>query len=436
MKNYLLPAYFHLIVILFLIQSPMFVHAQDAFITVNETQFIKDQEPYYFLGTNFWYGMHLAAAAPIGNRDRLIRELDLLDSLGINNLRIMAASEGPDTEPWRVLPSLQPGPGEYNELLLEGLDYLLVEMGKRGMKAVVCLNNFWPWSGGMAQYLAWSEENNIPYPPPAEGGSWAKYQLYTGRFYDSEVAMTAFDAHVQKIVTRVNSISQLSYAEDPTIMSWQLANEPRGFLHRKAFLKWIDRSARLIRSLDPNHLISLGSEGYTNTKLSGTHFIKAHKHDLIDYVTFHLWIQNWGWYDPEKHPETIDGAYDKARTYLQRHVKKGKKLKKPMVLEEFGVARDLGDHNPTAPTSVRDKYYEFIFELLYQYSREGKSVSGANFWAWGGFGRPRSPKTIWKKGDDFIGDPPHEYQGWYSVYDQDKSTLAVIQEYTEKFNSL
>ncbi len=51
-------------------------------------------------------------------------------------------------------------------------------------------------------------------------------------------------------------------------------------------------------------------------------------------------------------------------------------------------------------------------------------------------GRPREPEAIWHTGDDFTGDPPHEHQGWYSVYDTDSTTLEIIGQYTRKFNSL
>ena len=33
-------------------------------------------------------------------------------------------------------------------------------------------------------------------------------------------------------------------------------------------------------------------------------------------------------------------------------------------------------------------------------------ISGVNFWAWAGEGRPK--REIWDKSDDWIGDPPHE----------------------------
>ena len=101
------------------------VNAPKEFITIQKGQFFKNDKPYYFLGTNFWAAMNLGIAGNEAYRARLIRELDHLQKLGVNNLRIMAASEGPDTEPWRMVPALQPALGEYNENLLLGLDFLL-----------------------------------------------------------------------------------------------------------------------------------------------------------------------------------------------------------------------------------------------------------------------------------------------------------------------
>jgi mannan endo-1,4-beta-mannosidase len=55
-------------------------------------------------------------------------------------------------------------PGVYDDNLFEGLDFLLSEMAKRDMKAVVVLSNYWTWSGGFAQYLKWAGYGDIPYP--------------------------------------------------------------------------------------------------------------------------------------------------------------------------------------------------------------------------------------------------------------------------------
>lgn len=40
-------------------------------------------------------------------------------------------------------------------MLLDGLDYFVAEMGRRGLRAVLYLGNFWEWSGGLMTYLSY-----------------------------------------------------------------------------------------------------------------------------------------------------------------------------------------------------------------------------------------------------------------------------------------
>lgn len=429
----------YLSILFFLLPGLLFAQTksemQTDFITVKNTQFLKNGTPYYFLGTNLWYGMNLGIEGDEASRERLLKELDQLQSLGVNNLRIMAASEGPDSAPWRMSPSLQPGLGTYNEKLLKGLDFLLAEMGKREMHAVVCLNNMWPWSGGFAQYINWVTGDSIPYPPPAPNGSWMKYINYSARFFKNKKALDAYYQHVEFIVNRINSISGIPYKDDPTIMSWQLANEPRAVTSGRAYRRWIKKTAALIKKLDTNHLVSIGSEGDAFIPFSRK-FKREHRIRDIDYTTMHIWIQNWSWYDPANPEKTFSSALDKAKKYIQRHTSIAEKLNKPIVLEEFGIARDNENYNPDSPVKYRDRYYTEIFKLVHQLASEGHAVAGANFWAWAGEGRPRTPKAIWKPGDDFIGDPPFEYQGWYSIYNTDTSTLKIIKDYASMMTQL
>lgn len=402
------------------------------FIKVEGTAFVKDGADYRFIGTNFWYGMNLGASDSTGNRKRLLRELDHLKKLGVSNLRIMGGSEGPDSEPYRSKPSLQPSPGQYNQAVLEGLDFLLDEMRKREMHAVVCLNNFWAWSGGMSQYRAWANGDTIPYPPPVENGSWDEFQKYSSQFYNDKSANKLFEDHIRFIIDRKNSINGLNYKDDPTIMAWQLGNEPRGYQNIEAYQSWIHRTAGFIKSLDNKHLVSLGSEGNTSSHWAGTDFTKDHQSEHIDYTTIHIWVENWGWYNPKQDKATIDSAIIKAQEYLQSHLAENQKLNKPMVIEEFGIGRDLGDHDHRASTHHRDRYFKIIFDEVYKSSTTHTGLSGCNFWAWAGEGRPETPFEYWSEGDDLIGDPPHEAQGWYSVYDSDSSTLKLIKNYAAK----
>jgi mannan endo-1,4-beta-mannosidase len=409
---------------------------ENRFVHVNGTHFTIEGKPYYFLGTNFWYGLNLGASGKDGNRSRLVRELDRLNELGIKNLRIMGGSEGPDTEPYRMLPSLQKEPGKYNENVAEGLDFLLDEMKKRDMRAVVCLNNFWNWSGGMAQYLVWSKAaDSIPYPPPHPGGSWSEYQKFASAFYSNKNAVTLFNQHIEYLIGRKNSLSRILYKDDPTIMAWELANEPRGVTNIADYKSWIEKTCGMIKGMDENHLVTVGSEGQTSSEFSGTDPEAAHAFKDVDYMTIHIWVQNWSIYDPQRADSTLPASISYANKYIDDHEEMARKLNKPLVLEEFGISRDANNHAPGSSTGIRDQYYSAIFQTIAKkIEQPGSVLAGVNFWAWAGEGRPTQPEGIWKAGDDFIGDPPHEPQGWYSVYDKDQSTIDVIKNYAAKIN--
>ncbi len=382
---------------------------QQGFVQVKDGRFELGGDVHHFVGVNFWYGMHLGMACPDGDRERLRAELDNLQALGVTNLRVMAASEGPDDQPYRVRPALMVAPGEYDQRVLDGLDYLLAEIAKRQMHAVVVLNNFWEWSGGMAQYVSWHEGTKIPYP---RDGKYAAFVAYAGRFYEIPQCQAWYRAHIAKIVTRVNPYTGRAYREEPAIFAWELANEPREYP-----MEWIEDTARYIKSLDSRHLVTTGSEGRM-----GGDFVPTHNAREIDYATVHIWPQNWRWFDPQK-PATYDDAERRAVSYLREHARQAAELGKPLVLEEFGMARDLqplGDcYDPQSPTTYRDRFFAAMFAEVLDAAKNNGTIAGSNIWAWGGSGRP---------GQGLIGDPPHEPQGWYSVFDSDASTLKLIAE--------
>lgn len=113
------------------------------FVRVEHGQFIRQGKPYYYVGANFWYGAILGSEGQGGDRERLCQELDSMKSIGIDNLRILVGSDGQRGVAAKVEPTLQVAPGVYNDTIFAGLDYLLAEMGKRDMLAVLYLNNSW-----------------------------------------------------------------------------------------------------------------------------------------------------------------------------------------------------------------------------------------------------------------------------------------------------
>jgi mannan endo-1,4-beta-mannosidase len=129
--------------------------AQSGFVRVDGTRFTVDGRTYRFAGANFWYGAYLGAPGDTGDRARLRAELDQLKAAGIDNLRVLAMSEASGFKRG-VRPAIMSAPGKYDEQLLQGLDYLLAELARRDLKAVLYLNNFWQWSGGMSHYVSWA----------------------------------------------------------------------------------------------------------------------------------------------------------------------------------------------------------------------------------------------------------------------------------------
>jgi mannan endo-1,4-beta-mannosidase len=396
----------------------MDVSASGEFVIVRNGRFLLNGRPHYFVGTNFWQGMNLAVDGPDGNRAMLLKELDRLKALGITNLRVMAASEGPDSEPYRMVPALQTSPGVYDERVLDGLDYLLDQMGKRGLKAVMVLNNNWYWSGGMAQYVSWRDKTAIPYP-----GDWNTFMTYSARFYYCQECQGWYRDHIRILINRVNPYTGKAYRDDPAIFSWELGNEPRNYP-----LDWVYDTAAYIQSLDSNHMITTGSEGALPD--GSQNFRSTHSSPDIDYATIHIWPQNWGWYSPEN-PESFYAALAYAHLYFSNAERDCAAMQKPLVLEEFGLARDyMPLHNiydPGSPTTYRDRFYREMFGQVFASMAAGGPAAGDNFWAWAGEARP---------GFAWIGDPPHETSGWYSVYDIDDSTLEVIRAHVRQVEGL
>jgi mannan endo-1,4-beta-mannosidase len=417
--------------------STFFVKKSPNFIKVQNSKLILNDKPYYFLGTNLWYGFYLGSPGETGDRERLIKELDLLESLGIRNLRILAASEKSDIKN-SLTPAIQIEPDVYDEDLLEGLDFLLDEMGKRNMQAVIFLNNYWEWSGGMAQYNAWTNGEKVADPDNPNLG-WNEFMRLSATFYTNEEGNKLFKNYIEKIINRKNTFNDLFYYEDPTIMAWQLANEPRPWGSGKQiedYYKWIDSTAKFIHSIDPNHLVSTGNEGTMGSLKSNEYYLNAHKSKYIDYLTFHLWVKNWGWYDAKNYNATFDSAKIKAVDYINQHIKLAEELEKPIVLEEFGIGRDLENHSIFSTTKARDNYYSTIYRLVYDSALAGAPIVGTNFWTWGGYGRALHDNFVWAKGDNFTGDPPQEPQGLNSVFNSDTTTLNIMKKNSELMNNL
>jgi mannan endo-1,4-beta-mannosidase len=410
------------------------VTAQSPFVKAERGQFKLDGKPYYYIGANYWYGAIIASSGSYGDRERLLRELDFMKSHGITNLRIQAGAEGPDDEPFRVTPSLQVAPGKYNPEMLDGLDFLLAEMGKRGQHAILFLNNSWDWSGGFAQYLNWNGYGAIPYPM-VKPNTWPQFMSFAGQFLNCDNCKMQFREHVRFILNHTNRYTGKKNSDDPAIMTWEIGNEPRAFstANIPALKNYIRETAALIREIDKNHLITTGTEGQWGCENSLDVFEQIHALPDIDYLTMHIWPKNWSWLDVKNIPGTLEKSIINTNKYMNDHFAVARRLCKPIVFEEFGLPRDFHGYLPTEKTNSRDSYYVNAFKQVLDHCKRNDVLAGCNFWGFAGEGRPSH--EFWVKGDNYLGDPPNEEQGLNSVFSTD-STIPIIATYNRKLNKM
>ena len=407
--------------------------AQTDFVQVKDGHFVRHGEPYYYVGTNFWYGAILGSEGQGGDRKRLCRELDKMKSLGIDNLRILVGSDGKRGVKTKVEPALQEATGVYNDTILAGLDYLLMQMEKRKMVAVLYLNNSWEWSGGYGYYL---EQAGLGQAPRPNEAGYSAFMQFVSQYASCEKAHQLFYDYVRFIIGRTNRYTHRRYVDDPAIMSWQIGNEPRAFSKEAlpAFERWLAEASSLIRSLDSNHLISIGSEGSWGCENDIACYERICADKNVDYCNIHLWPYNWSWARKEHLVEDLGVSCKNTKEYIDAHLSVCARIGKPVVMEEFGYPRDGFSFTPGSSTQGRDGYYQYVFGLVADNAEKGGYFAGCNFWGWGGYAQPKHEQ--WQVGDDYTGDPAQEAQGLNSVFVKDASTLKVVRSQVKRMKQI
>ena len=371
------------------------------FYKVQDSRITYQGQPQYYIGTNMWYASRLALEDPA----RLCSELDTLKNLGITNLRILATDEN-----------------------FEGLDKVFDELRKRGMSAVLYLNNAWEWSDD--GYISWLEKAGAGRQPHPATDGYDAYMSAMWKFASTPKAVELYQEHVSRVVSR--------YKDEPSVFSWQICNEPRPFTDdptaQEEYINYIQGTARLIKSIDSNHMVSTGNEGSRGCEDDIDLFERVHDCPEIDYLTIHIWPYNWSWVAEDNITEGLDDAISNTGNYISSHLEKAYYLDKPLVIEEFGYPRDGFEYSVSSPVTARDYYYSFVFDAVLESAKAGGRLAGCNFWAWSGYARQTPGHQFWQKGDDLAGDPFHEAQGLYGVYVSDKSTEGIISRYTKKLS--
>jgi mannan endo-1,4-beta-mannosidase len=178
---------------------------------------------------------------------------------------------------------------------------------------------------------------------------WYGLKCHHAFFLDERIK-AAYKNYARHLIERVNHIDGVPYREDPAIFAWELANEPRAKNYsaydcatgwdKTTLVRWVDEMSAFIKSLDSNHLVAVGDEGFLAT---GGHWLfeanDGVDHEAltavsaVDFGTFHVYPDNW------KTNLSI------LRRFIQENLDSARKLGKPTILEEYGVVVQRNDKN-------------------------------------------------------------------------------------------
>jgi mannan endo-1,4-beta-mannosidase len=307
-----------------------------------------DGRPFRFAGTSNYYLMYksrfmvdevLNAASAQGFRVlRMWGSLDIGDPNEAST-SIRGPSDGVYFQYWDPAA----GAPAYNDGAngLERLDYVIARAGQLGLKLVIPFVNNWNDFGGMDQYVRWRDIST-----PADQ-VW-----YHDSFYTDPVIKQWYRNWIAHVLDRTNTLTGVKYRNDPTIMTWELGNEPRclsaGAYPRspncttETLVRWADEMSTHIKRHDHNHLVSVGDEGFY-CKPNPTHWTEGCGEGVdtiaftalrnVDVMSFHMYPDYWG----------TDVAW--GVEWIKSHFEAARRLRKPAMLGEYGLL-DKSLRNP------------------------------------------------------------------------------------------
>lgn len=244
------------------------------FVSAAATYFQVRGKQTFFAGTNIFYILlRQTANDPLGfTDDGVTAYLSAQASYGVNLIRFFGNINGvgkpagygyTDTTDKAILVSIDPATllGTYDETNFQRFDLVLADASLAGTYSIVTLvngaalgNTTHPAVAGGMQWYVDQVLGNGTY------GSGGSYNL----FYSNPTVITAYKNYINTVLTRINTVNGRTYSEDPTVFSWELANEPTSTADQtgQTVAVWAAAIAAYIRTLDTNHMISTGEVGY------------------------------------------------------------------------------------------------------------------------------------------------------------------------------
>lgn len=275
----------------------------------NGQQLMLNNKPFHVIGVNDY------DLAYQNNAD-IAQTFETLHKAGVTTVRFWLFGDG-DSD------GFQPNAGSYNQVRFEQADYVFFQAAKNNIKVIPVLVNNWTDYGGKDQYLEWVGDN----PTNDETAFWTDNQI-----------KSLFQHYIMYVLSRKNMYTHITYANDPTILGWDIMNEPRS-TDQTDMNNWLVEMASFIKQRDHKHLILVGTENATvaqpvksvDTGKSSNLCANA----VIDICSIHLYL-----FDNSNNNEPIYNSYQDVTNFLQGQKEYAQQLNKPLLMEEFGIAQD------------------------------------------------------------------------------------------------
>ncbi|KAK6266441.1 hypothetical protein QUC31_017278 [Theobroma cacao] len=372
----------------------------------NGNQFVVNGQPFYVNGFNTYWLMVFAADQ--STRGKVSELFQQASSVGLTVCRTWAFNDGQ----WRAL---QKSPSVYDEEVFKALDFVVSEAKKYKIRLILSLVNNWDAYGGKAQYVKWGKAAGLNLTSDDE-------------FFSHQTLRSYYKAHVKAVLNRVNTVTNITFKDDPTIFAWELMNEPRCTSDPSGdtLQSWIAEMAVYVKSLDAKHLVEIGLEGFYGPSAParaqfnpnsyatqvGTDFVRNHQALGVDFASVHIYADSWI-------SQTISDAHLQfTKSWMEAHIEDAEKyLGMPVIFSEFGVSTKDPGYN----SSFRDTLISTVYKTLLNSTKKGGSGAGSLLW------------QLFPDGTDYMDD------GYAIVLAKSPSTSNIISLHSTRlaiFNSM
>jgi len=394
-------------------QSSLSYPPQDsAFVSRSGSALLLNDRPYYSIGVNTYYLQNIAAYEDTFHIDEVFREAK---SFGVNTIRTWGFFDYSDSNHPAVIQYL---PGRYKEHGLQALDYVIMKAREFSIRLIIPFVNNWEDYGGMNQYVRWyavlyhkyGKEPLSVNQRQVFGTEGRMYQFYVTNtlthddFYTQEDIKQWYKDYITMLMNRINSFTGIKYKDEPAILAWELANEPRSSDRSGMIVTdWLNEMSTYIKSIDPNHLISTGEEGLDISKTGYSDPARYNEQGwLFDGSAGISFRNNFGLPNIDLgsihcYPEAWKLSANQGIRWLNDHQHYADEIQKPLLVGEIGKWQK------------RNFFFEGVYnDALYS------TTAGVLVW-------------------QFVYDGRSNNDGYAFYFPKDSNLCAIIGKYAESY---